>query len=167
MRKRERESEREREGEVPSGWRTVTVKLIGKSLAQYDTAAPGNFRHIARTPAISFCQESFRTAGCMRHMIVTGYLDPNIQKGFLPTTPGVTEHQAKQAAIINAARRSTERPLAVVWLDNANAYGSVHHSLIQFPLEHYHAPPEFCQHATIMIHGACQQESPLKIGRHH
>jgi hypothetical protein len=25
----------------------------------------------------------------------------------------------------------------------ANAYGSVHHSLIQFSLRHYHAPPQF------------------------
>ena len=31
------------------------------------------------------------------------------------------------------------------WLDLTNAYGSVHHSLIQFALRHYHAPPQFCQ----------------------
>ena len=35
--------------------------------------------------------------------------------------------------------------LAVCWLDLANAYGSVHHSLIQFSVEHYHAPPCFHQ----------------------
>ena len=29
------------------------------------------------------------------------------------------------------------------WLDIANAYGSVHHSLIQFSLQHYYAPPQF------------------------
>jgi hypothetical protein len=33
--------------------------------------------------------------------------------------------------------------LAVCWLDIANAYGSVHHSLIQFALQHYHASPHF------------------------
>ena len=35
--------------------------------------------------------------------------------------------------------------MAIAWLDIANAYGSVHHSLIQFSLEHYHTPPEFCR----------------------
>ena len=30
------------------------------------------------------------------------------------------------------------------WLDLANAYGSVHHSLIQFSVQHYHAPAQFC-----------------------
>ena len=29
------------------------------------------------------------------------------------------------------------------WLDLANAYGSVHHSLIEFSLRHYNAPPQF------------------------
>ena len=33
----------------------------------------------------------------------------------------------------------------MAWLDIANAYGSVHHELIQFSLAHYHAPAEFCR----------------------
>ena len=33
--------------------------------------------------------------------------------------------------------------LAVWWLDLANAYGSVHHSLIDISLQHYYAPPQF------------------------
>ena len=76
-------------------------------------------------------------------MRVNNYLNSDIQKAFLPTVPGVTEHQAKLAAIIKAAR-GAKRSLAVAWLDIANAYGSVHHSLIQFVMTHYHAPPEFC-----------------------
>ena len=61
-----------------------------------------------------------------------------------PTTPGVVEHQAKLAAVIGSAWQQ-KRSLAVAWLDIANTYGSVHHSLIQFSLAHYHAPPEFCR----------------------
>ena len=30
-------------------------------------------------------------------------------------------------------------------IDIANAYGSVHHELIQFSLAHYHAPADFCR----------------------
>ena len=41
--------------------------------------------------------------------------------------------------------KRNRKSLAIAWLDIANAYGSVHHSLIQFSLAHYHAPPEFCR----------------------
>ena len=105
-------------------------------------------------------------------MISNGYLDANIQKAFLLTVPGVTEHQCKPATIIQTARRS-KRSLAIAWLDIANAYGSVHHSLIQFALSHYHAPPEFCHliqswysglSASISIKNSLSSTVPLQIG---
>ena len=61
----------------------------------------------------------------------------------MPSTLGVVEHQVKLAAVIKAARKQ-KCCLAIAWLDIANAYGSVHHSLIQFSFAHYHAPLEFC-----------------------
>ena len=54
------------------------------------------------------------------------------------------EHHCKLATILSEARKK-HKSFAVCWLDLANAYGSVHHSLIQFSVEHYHAPPCFCQ----------------------
>ena len=84
----------------------------------------------------------------------------------------MAEHQAKLAATIKAARRN-KRSLAIAWLDIANAYGSVHHSLIQFSLAHYHAPPEFCTlmqsmytglSATISTDEWCTAPVPLGIG---
>ena len=56
----------------------------------------------------------------------------------------MSEHQAKLAAVIRSAKQA-KHSLAIAWLDIANAYGSVHHSLIQFSLAHYQAPPEFCR----------------------
>lgn len=73
-------------------------------------------------------------------MLGNGYLDRSIQKAFMSATPGCTEHHSKLATILSEARRS----LAVEWLDLANAYGTVHHSLIQFSLKHYQVPPQFC-----------------------
>ena len=105
-------------------------------------------------------------------MLSNGYLDPAVQKAFLPTIPGVIEHQCKLAAIINGAKQA-KRSLAVAWLDIANAYGSVSHSLIQFALQRYHAPPEFCQllkswytgfSATISTTDWVSQAFPLEIG---
>ena len=53
------------------------------------------------------------------------------------------EREWPVALLITSAKKA-KRSLAIAWLDIANAYGSVHHSLIQFSLAHYHAPPEFC-----------------------
>ena len=55
---------------------------------------------------------------------------------------GCTEHQVKLCAILKEAQMK-RKALAVCWLDLANAYGSVHHSLIEFSLRHYYAPPHF------------------------
>ena len=60
----------------------------------------------------------------------------------MPTVPGCTEHHLKLSSIL-AEACSAHKSLAVCWLDLANAYGSVHHSLIDFSLRHYKAPPQF------------------------
>ena len=74
-------------------------------------------------------------------MLANKYLDKSIQKAFMPSTPGYSEHHMKLTTILNDAKRK-HRSLAVCWVDLANAYGSVHHSLIQFSLRHYYAPPK-------------------------
>ena len=81
-----------------------------------------------------------------------GYLDPSIQKAFMPTTPGCVEHHLKLAAILAEAKKK-HKSLAVCWLELANAYGSVHHSLIQFSIKHYHAPPQFCSALDALYSG--------------
>ena len=131
------------EGSIPSSWKVAVFRLIGKSAATEDPRCPKNFRPIALTPAVSKLLSGILKDRWLHHMVANGYLDPAVQKAFLPTIPGVTEHQCKLAAIISGARQS-KRSLAVAWLDIENAYGSVHHSLIQFAMRRYHAPPDFC-----------------------
>ena len=65
----------------------------------------------------------------------------------MPRTPGCMEHHLKLATVIQDARQK-HKSLAVCWLDLANAYGSIHHSLITFSLLHYHAPPKFLNLVT-------------------
>ena len=77
-------------------------------------------------------------------MRANDYLDPDLQKAFLPIIPGVVEHQAKLAAVIISTHQQ-KRSLGIEWLDIANAYGSVHPELIEFSMAHYHAPPELCR----------------------
>ena len=157
------------EGRIPSAWKVAGVKLIPKSSAGDDPSAPGNFRPIALTPTIAKLLSGILKDRWLRHMRSNNYLNSDLQKAFLPTIPGVAEHQAKLAATIKAARRN-KRSLAIAWLDIANAYGSVHHSL---SLAHYHAPPEFCTlmqsmytglSATISTDEWCTAPIPLGIG---
>ena len=95
------------------------------------------------TSAISKLLSSILKDRWLWHMLVNKYLNPGLQQEFLPTILVVVEHQAKLAAVIKSARRS-KRSLVIAWLNIPTAYGSVHHSLIQFSLAHYHAPPEIC-----------------------
>ena len=132
------------EGVIPSNWKVAVFKLVGKSTAVEDPHSPNNFRPIALTPATSKLLSGILKDRWLDHMLDNGYLDPVFQKAFPPTIPGVTEHHSKLAAIINGARQA-KRSLAVAWLDIANAYGSVKHSLIQFALNRYHATPDLCK----------------------
>ena len=43
------------------------------------------------------------------------------------------------------------------WLDLADAYGSVHHSLIEFTLNHYRAPPKYKDMVSSLYSGLSAQ----------
>ena len=61
------------------------------------------------------------------------------EKAGVPGFPGCVEHSAVIWEQIQRAKR--ERcDLHVVWLDLANAYGSVPHQLIEFALDFFHVP---------------------------
>lgn len=114
---------------IPSQWKLAAIKLIGKSSAEEDSTSPSNFRPIALTSCIGKLFTTILRNRWLSYMMSNGYLDPSIQKAFMPTTPGCVEHHLKLAAILAEAKKK-HKSLAVCWLDLANAYGSVHHSLI-------------------------------------
>ena len=60
-------------------------------------------------------------------------------------TPVCSEQYLKLASPYSLMQgRRINLWLVVAWLDLANAYGGVAHSLIDFTLHHYHAPSHFC-----------------------
>ena len=67
------------------------------------------------------------------------YLDVSVQKGGIPGVPGCVEHATMIWDAIQRAK-SEKRNLDVIWLDLANAYGSVPHKMIQLALEMHHVP---------------------------
>ena len=127
---------------IPAEWKCAAIKLIPKSSATEDPANPANFRPIALTPCIGKLFTTLLRNRWLRYMVANHYLDPSLQKAFMPTVPGCTEHHLKLSSIL-AEAHSNHKSVAVCWLDLANAYGSVHHALINFSLCHYHSPPQF------------------------
>ena len=127
---------------IPQEWKCAAIKLIPKGSAVEDPTNPANFRPIALTACIGKLFTTLLRNRWLRYMISNKYLDPSLQKAFMPTVPGCTEDHLKLSSVL-AEALSNNKSLAICWLDLANAYGSVHHSLIQFSLRHYHAPPQF------------------------
>ena len=73
-------------------------------------------------------------------------IEHKIQKGFTPNVSGTFEHTAQMAHIINQAR-TKQRSLVITLLDLKNAFGEVHHNLIQSVLSYHHIP----DHIKILI----------------
>ena len=83
-------------------------------------------------------------------MIGNGYINCDLQKAFVPGIPGCHEHQFKVWRALQDAKAS-QRSLCAVWLDLKNAYGSVHHQLIQYAMSRYHVS-EKCQRVVACLY---------------
>ena len=68
-----------------------------------------------------------------------GYINVSVQKGGIPGISGCLEHATMIWEAIQRVK-SEKLNLDVVWLDLANAYGSVPHQMIQLALKMYHVP---------------------------
>ena len=155
---------------IPRKWKSALIKLIAKSSVAEDPTNPGNFRPIALTPCIGKIFTTLLRNRWLSFMTANGYLNSSLQKAFMPTVPGCTEHHLKLSSILIEAH-SMHKSLAVCWLDLANAYGSVHHSLINFSFRHYHAPPQLLaivqslySGPTFSLQNGRPQSSPWKRG---
>ena len=118
------------------------MKLLGKPAAMDDPSTPSNFRPIALTSCVGKLFTTILRNRWLSFMLGNKYLNRSVQKAFMPKTPGCIEHHHMLAEVFKDAKKK-HKSLAVCWLDLANAYGSVNHSLILYSLRHYHAPPQF------------------------
>ena len=73
------------------------------------------------------------------YLVANGYIDTSVQKGGIPGFSGCIEHTSTISQLIREAKVN-KGDLTVVWLDLANAYGTVPHKLIEKALQHYHIP---------------------------
>ena len=73
-----------------------------------------------------------------------GYVDESVQKAGVPGIPGCVEHAFTIWEEIQDAKREKE-DLNVVWLDLANAYGSVPHELLMKAMDFFFIPDDVKQ----------------------
>ncbi len=72
-------------------------------------------------------------------LTANNFIEHKIQKGFTPNLAGTLEHTARMTNIINQARIK-QRSVVITLLDLKNAFGEVHHNLIQSVLDYHHIP---------------------------
>ena len=87
---------------------------------------------------------ALRADRLVTYTLANKYIDTSIQKGGVPGISGCMEHTAILSQLIREAK-AEKKGLVVVWLDIANAYGSIPHSLIQLALRRAHVPEEICK----------------------
>ena len=72
-----------------------------------------------------------------------GYIDTSVQKGLVAGMPGCLKHTGVLTQLLREAKERKE-DLTVLWLDLANAYGSMPHKLVEEALKRHHVPPSVC-----------------------
>ena len=72
-----------------------------------------------------------------------GYIDTSVQKGGVAGMPGCLEHTGVLTQLLREAKEN-KGDLTVLWLDLANAYGSIPHKLVEEALTRHHVPPSVC-----------------------
>lgn len=74
--------------------------------------------------------------------LANNYIDTSVQKGGIPGVSGCIEHTSVLTQLIKESVKN-KGDLTVIWLDLANAYGTLPHKLIELTLTKYFIPPVF------------------------
>ena len=126
---------------IPKEWRKAITILIHKKDTNSD---PANFRPITLEPVALKIFTSLLRNRMYNFLLNNNYIETDIQKGFIPGMSGTFEHIAHLSYVVNQARNK-QRSLTVTLVDLRNAFGEVHHNLIDTILEFHHIPLEMRQ----------------------
>ena len=127
-----------RKGKVPTQWKRAEGVWIPKEEMSSNI---DQFRIISLLDTeckIFFGMISRRLTN---FLLSNNYIDTSVQKGGVPGMPGCIEHTGVVTQLIKEAKENKE-DLSVLWLDLANAYGSMPHELIDEALKRHHVPSE-------------------------
>ena len=125
-----------RQRHVSSEWNHADGVYIPK---EKDARMIGQFRPISLLNVEGKIFFAVMATRLTRYLLHNGFVDTSIQKGGVPGVPGCIEHSAMIWEAVQRAKKNRMN-LHVVWLDLANAYGAVPHSLLWRALTSYHVP---------------------------
>ncbi|KAI8513106.1 hypothetical protein Bbelb_097450 [Branchiostoma belcheri] len=94
----------------------------------------------------------------IKYLLDNQYIDTSVQKGGVPGVPGCMEHTGVVTQLIREARENKGN-LAVLWLDLANAYGSIPHKLVEAALTRHHVPEAIRN--LILDYYSCKDKAEL------
>ncbi|XP_057673103.1 uncharacterized protein LOC130904394 [Corythoichthys intestinalis] len=123
-------------GSIPASWKRAEGCFIPKEM---DSSDISQFRTISLLSVECKIFFSVLAKRLTTYIVKNNYVDTSIQKGGIPGFSGCLEHIGVLNQMIQEAKVSKSN-LTVVWLDLANAYGSIPHNLIDKAMEHYHIP---------------------------
>ena len=121
---------------IPQQWMCAEGVYIPK---EQNSTEINQFRPISLLNVEGKIFFSVMASRLTRYLVENGYVDTKVQKGGIPGVPGCLEHATMIWEAIQRAK-TNKLNLDVIWLDLANAYGSVPHQMIQLALRMYHVP---------------------------
>ncbi|XP_021349432.1 uncharacterized protein LOC110466448 [Mizuhopecten yessoensis] len=125
-----------KKGTIPACWKKAEGIFAPK---EKDSKTVEQFRTISLLSVEGKIFFSILAKRMTAYMVENSYVDTSSQKGGIPGFSGCVEHTSVISQLIREAKQKKGN-LTVVWLDLANAYGSVPHKLIEAALDHYHIP---------------------------
>ena len=129
-----------RKNTVSRAWRKAEGIFIPKTEGAKDI---GKFRTISLLNVEGKLFFALKSDRITKYVMANHYIDSGIQKGGIPGVSVCLEHTAILSQLIKEAKEK-KKDLVVTWLDIANAYGTLPHSLILKTLKRAHVPDEVC-----------------------
>ena len=125
-----------KKNKIPETWRKAEGVLIPKE----DKATKiDRYRTISLLNVEGKIFWKLKANKITEYIMKNQFIDSSIQKGGIPEVSGCIEHTSILTQLISEAKKNKSN-LVSVWLDIANAYGSIAHKLLQLALERTHVP---------------------------
>ena len=121
---------------VPECWTRAEGCFVPKEL---NSEGIKQFRTISLLDVEGKIQFSVLARRFTKYMVANQYIDTSVQKGGVEGLAGCWEHNSMITQLLKEARQH-KGDLTLIWLDLANAYGSVPHALVKEALKRYHIP---------------------------
>ncbi|XP_078679452.1 uncharacterized protein LOC144915086 [Branchiostoma floridae x Branchiostoma belcheri] len=116
---------------VPLSWNKADGVYIPK---EENSSTIGQFRPISLLNVEGKIMLGVLASRVTSFLLENGLVNTSVQKAGVPGFSGCLEHSSMIWHTIQSAKKS-RKSLSVVWLDLANAYGSVPHALIKFAMQ--------------------------------